>query len=380
MSKRDYYDVLGVGKGADKPQLKKAFRKLARQYHPDVNKEPDAADKFKEINEAYEVLSDDQKRAAYDRFGHDAFQGGGGFSGFSQDFTSVTDIFEEFFSGFSGTGGRRRSRNGPRQGPDLRHDVSIDFLEAVFGIEKEIEVTRPENCNDCQGSGAKPGTTPVTCTECSGSGEIRRVQQTLLGQMVNVTSCPTCRGTGRKIIEFCNRCGGKGQTNEKRSLNLKIPAGVDNDMQIRLMGEGGPGLNGGPSGNLYVVISVKQHEFFQRKGDDVYLSLNVNVAQAALGTEIEVPTVDGPETLTIPAGTQPGTRFTFRARGVPRVRHSGRGDHHTIVQVGIPVRLTDDQRALFAQLGETLGAEVIDKREKSFFENLRDTLEDWFSV
>ncbi|MEM7799329.1 MAG: molecular chaperone DnaJ [Chloroflexota bacterium] len=382
MSKRDYYEVLGVSQNADKGQIKKAFRKLARQYHPDVNKEPDASEKFKEINEAYEILSDEQKKAAYDRFGHDAFQNGSGFggAGFNQDFTSMADIFEEFFSGFGGSGFGRRTRNGPRPGADLRHDIRIDFLEAVFGVEKEIEIVRPETCTDCSGTGAKPGTVPVTCSECSGTGEVRRVQQTLLGQMVNVTTCQTCRGSGREVLEHCVRCAGKGQTSERKTLSVKVPPGVDSDMQIRLAGEGAPGVNGGPPGNLFVVINVKPHEFFRRKGDDIFLSLNINVAQAALGDEITVPTVDGEETLNIPAGTQSGSRFTIRARGVPRIRHTGRGDHHTVVQVSIPKSLTEDQERLFEELGATLGREVIDKREKGFFESIRTTFEDWFNI
>ncbi|MDJ0756351.1 MAG: molecular chaperone DnaJ [Ardenticatenaceae bacterium] len=377
MSKRDYYEVLGVAKGAGKDQIKKAYRKLARQYHPDVNKEDGADEKFKEVNEAYEVLSDEQKRSAYDRFGHAAFQGGAG--GGYQDFTgfgSMADIFEEFFTGFAGNG--RRRRTGPRRGPDLRYDLEIDFLDAVFGVEKTIEINRPIICPDCDGSGAEPGTTPITCPDCSGTGEIRRVQQSILGQFVNVTTCPTCSGSGRKIVEKCHNCHGRGQVQQTKPLNIKIPAGVDSDMQIRLTGEGAPGEHGGPPGNLFVIVYVKPHDYFQRRGDDIYLPLDINVTQAALGDEIMVPTVDGEAELKIPAGTQPGTKFTLRGRGVPRLKRAGRGDQHVVVQVAIPKKLSPDQERLFMDLGETLGKEVIPQHEKGIFNQLKDTLGDWF--
>lgn len=377
MSKRDYYEVLGVAKGAGKDQIKKAYRKLARQYHPDVNKEDGADEKFKEVNEAYEVLSDEQKRSAYDRFGHAAFQGGAG--GGYQDFTgfgSMADIFEEFFTGFAGNG--RRRRTGPRRGPDLRYDLEIDFLDAVFGIEKTIDINRPIVCPDCNGSGAEPGTTPITCPDCSGTGEIRRVQQSILGQFVNVTTCPTCSGSGSKIVEKCHNCHGRGQVQQTKPLNIKIPPGVDSDMQIRLTGEGAPGEHGGPPGNLFVIVFVKPHDYFQRRGDDIYLPLDINVTQAALGDEITVPTVDGEAELKIPAGTQPGTKFTLRGRGVPRLKRAGRGDQHVVVQVSIPKKLSPEQESLFIDLGETLGKEVIPQHEKGIFNQLKDTLGDWF--
>lgn len=378
MSKRDYYDVLGVPKGAPKDQIKKAYRKLARQYHPDVNREAGADEKFKEVNEAYEILSDANKRAAYDRFGHAAFQGGagGGFQDFS-GFGTMADIFEEFFTGFA-SNGRRRSRHSPRRGADLRYDLEIDFLDAVFGVEKTIEITRPATCLECDGSGAEPGTSPITCPECSGSGEIRRVQQSILGQFVNVTTCPTCSGTGQKIVDKCANCAGRGQVQQTKPLSVKIPPGIDSEMQIRLTGEGGPGENGGPAGNLFVVIFVQPHPFFQRRGEDIYLPLDINVSQAALGDEITVPTVDGETELRIPAGTQPGTKFTMRGRGVPRLKRAGRGDQHVVVQVSIPKKLTEDQQKLFTDLGETLGKEVIPQAEKGMFNQLKETLGDWF--
>lgn len=375
-TKRDYYEVLGVSRGADKSELKRAYRRLAREYHPDVNKNDDADERFKEINEAYEVLSDDQKRAAYDRFGHAGVQNGaGGFSGFEgSGFGSVADIFEEFFGG--GFGSRRR-RGGPRRGPDLRYDLTITFEEAVFGVEKEIDVTRPEICPTCHGSGAEPGTTPEKCPKCNGSGEVRRVQQSILGSFVNVSTCPQCQGSGEVITTPCSTCNGRKQVKNTQQLKVKIPAGVDNDTQIRLSGEGAPGQNGGPPGNLYVIIHVKEHEFFQRRGDDIFLDLQINVAQAALGDEVAVPTIDGEEMLSIPAGTQSGKVFRLRGKGVPRLdrsgrgTHVGRGDQHVIIQVAIPKKLTEEQEQLFQDLSRTLGTEVVPQK-RGFLNQLKD--------
>ncbi|MCB0055645.1 MAG: molecular chaperone DnaJ, partial [Caldilineaceae bacterium] len=357
-TKRDYYEVLGVQRSASQSDLKRAYRTLARQYHPDVNKDDGSDERFKEINEAYEVLSDADKRAAYDRFGHAGVNNGGaGFSGF-EGFGSVADIFEEFFGGGFGSGGRRR-RQGPRRGADLRYDLRISFEEAIFGVEKDVEITRPEICSECTGSGAEPGTAPARCETCGGSGEVRRVQQSILGSFVNVSTCPTCQGTGEVITTPCRTCNGRKQVQRSRSIKVKIPAGVDNDTQIRLTGEGGPGVNGGPPGNLYVVIYVKKHEFFQRRGEDLFLDLQINVAQAALGDEVVVPTVDGEEKITIQPGTQSGSVIRLRGKGVPRLDRSGRGsnmgrgDLHVIIQVGVPKSLTDEQKKLFQQLSRT---------------------------
>lgn len=384
-SKRDYYDVLGVGRNATASEIKKAFRKMARQYHPDVNKEADAAERFKEINEAHEVLSDDQKRARYDRFGHAGVNGdAGGFSGFEGGFGSVADIFEEFFTGAGFGGGSRRRRRGPMRGADLRYDLTISFEEAVFGVEKEIELTRPEICNVCDGSGAEPGTSPITCPECKGSGEVRRVQQSILGSFVNVSTCPVCQGSGEQITTPCHNCNGRKQVQKAHKRMVTIPPGVDNDTQIRISGEGGPGINGGPAGHLFVVIHVKEHEFFQRRGEDIWLDMEINVAQAALGDEINIPTLDGEQPFTIPAGTQSGDIFHLRGKGVPRLDRSGRGqplgrgNQHIVVQVATPKKLTEQQKNLFNQLAATLGKEVVPQREKGFFNKFRDTIGDMF--
>src|SRR5512147_2074933 len=366
--KRDYYEVLGVAKGAGADDIKKAYRKLARQYHPDVNKASDAEAKFKELNEAYEVLSDDDKRAAYDRFGHAAVDGSGmggagGFTGDFGGFGGLGDIFEEFF-GFGGQRASSASRRTPRRGADLRYDMTITFEEAAFGLEREIEVARYETCTRCNGKGAEPGTTPLRCSTCNGTGEVRRVQQSILGSFVNVTTCPTCRGEGETISLPCTQCRGQRKTRAVPKLNVKVPPGVDTGTQIRLTGEGELGEYGGPVGNLYVVLEVKPHAFFRRREDDVVLEVQINVAQAALGDEIIVPTLDGDEKIAIPGGTQTGRVIPVRGKGIPHLRRQGRGDELVVVQVTVPTQLTVEQRELFAELAKTLGKEVIPQNEK----------------
>ncbi|MGD2048514.1 MAG: molecular chaperone DnaJ [Chloroflexota bacterium] len=375
-TKRDYYEVLGVERSASKDDLKRAYRRMARKYHPDVNKDSGSDERFKEINEAYEVLSNDSTRAAYDRFGHAGVQGAGAGAGFNDfsGFGSVADIFEEFFTGF----GTRR-RRGPRRGGDLRYDLTITFEEAVFGIEKEIQVRRPEICPQCYGSGAEPGTNPVRCTNCNGTGEVRQMRQSFLGSFVNVTTCHVCGGSGETIPTPCTVCNGQKQIQQTRTLNVKVPPGVDNDTQIRLSGEGTPGTEGGPPGNLFVVLHVEKHEFFRRRGDDILLEMEINVAQAALGDEIKVPTVDGEETLKIPAGTQTGSVFPLRGRGVPHLRRSGRGDQLVITHVAVPKKMTSEQKELMEKLARTLGKEVIPQREKSILGQLKDVLGDFLS-
>lgn len=374
MSKRDYYEVLGVPRDADENTIKSAYRKLARQHHPDVNKSEDAEERFKEINEAYEVLSDGDKRAAYDRFGHAAAQGGfggsgQGFGGFSGGFG---DIFEEFFGGFGG--GMRSAQRGPVRGNDLRYDLEITFQEAVFGVEKEIEVPRQEMCPQCQGSGAEPGTKPIRCPQCNGTGEVRRAQQTILGQFVSVTTCPRCNGEREIATTPCTNCRGQRRVNVTRKLAVSIPAGVDDGMRIRLAGEGEPGERGGPPGSLFVVLRVQPHPLFQRQDNDILLELPVNIVQATLGAEVEVPTLDGPSKLTIPSGTQHGAVFRLRGKGVPILRSSRRGDQLVAVRVVVPEKLNDKQKKLLKELGESLGLESLGKDNRSLFEKLLDAV------
>jgi len=354
---RDYYDVLGVAQGADSGEIKSAFRRLARQYHPDVSQEADAEEKFKEINEAYEVLSDDDKRARYDRFGHAGVNGGAG--GYGAGFTDFGDIFDIFNSAFGGSAsGRRR---GPAAGRDRRVDVTIDFVEAVFGVEKEIEFQRLESCESCDGTGAAAGSRPTNCGTCNGSGEVRQVQQTLLGSMMRAQICPNCGGKGQVISNPCRDCDGSGRRRKRAVLNVKIPAGVSEGIQIQVRGDGDAGEHGAPPGNLFVVVHVKDHAYFKRKENDVILDIGVNVAQATLGDRISVDTVDGPVELNIPPGTQTGKVFRLRGKGIPRLRsdgsNSGRGDQMVYVHVETPTGLTERQRELFKQLAETLGNE-----------------------
>src|SRR5512136_3119453 len=362
MAQRDYYEVLGVGRSASAEEIRGAFRKLARQYHPDVSQEPNAEERFKEINEAYAVLSEPEKRAAYDRFGHAGVQNMGGVPDFTVDFA---DLFEEFFGGFGGFGrtSSRRARNAPRRGGDLQYNVDLIFEESIFGVEKEIEITRDEVCETCGGKRAEPGTTPVRCSTCNGTGEVRQVRQTLLGSMVQVSTCQVCNGQGETIATPCHTCSGRGLVRKNRKKVISIPAGVDNGNQIRLASEGQPGDNGGPNGNLYLVIRVLSHKYFRRRENDILLDLNINVAQATLGADVEVPTVDGSTKLKIPAGIQPGKVFTIKARGVPHLRKSGRGDQLVVINVDIPSRLTKEQRELFEKLAATLGTTVKPKEK-----------------
>lgn len=375
---RDYYEILGVPRDATEQEIKKAYRRLARQYHPDVNKSPEAEARFKEINEAYQVLSDPEKRAAYDRFGHAGLSGAGGFGDFGFGdfgFGGIDDLFESFFGGF---GRRTAARRGPVKGENIRVHLTLDFEEAVFGCEKEVEVTRLETCTHCRGTGAEPGTQPIRCPQCNGTGEVRRVQQSLLGSFVNVSTCPRCGGTGEVVLTPCTVCRGDKRVPVTRKLMVEIPPGVSDGTQIRLAGEGQPGLRGGPPGNLYVALSVREHPFFKRQGDDIYLQLNINVAQAALGDKVRVPTLDGEVELSIPPGTQTGQTFRLRGKGVPHLRRNGRGDQYVVVQVVVPTRLTPEQRELFAKLGRTLGREVVPQGEKSLLERVLEAIGDAF--
>jgi len=359
--KKDYYEILGVSRSATQEEIKKAYRRLARQYHPDVNKSPEAEARFKEINEAYEVLSDPQKRAMYDRFGHAGV--GADFTDF-RDFGGLESIFEEFFGDFGFW--RSSRRRAPRRGSDLYYELSLSFEEAAFGCEKEIEITRHETCPHCKGTGAEPGTQPIRCPQCNGTGEVRRVRETFLGSFVNVTTCPRCEGEGEVIVTPCSQCHGRKQVRVKRRIVVKIPPGVDEGTRIRLAGEGEPGLRGGPPGNLYVVISVKEHPLFRREGNDVFLEYPINIVQAALGDEVEIPTLDGPEKLVIPAGTQHGDTFRLKGKGIPQLHRNGRGDMYVTIKVVVPTDLTPRQRELLMELGKTLGKEVL-PQDKGFF-------------
>lgn len=377
---QDLYELLGVPRSASADDIKKAYRKLAKQFHPDTNKDPSAADKFKELSAAYEILSDPDKRARYDRFGlagvdPQTMGGMGGMGGF----TDISEMFEELFGAFTGQsrrgGGAAANRRQPRAGRDIRYDMTLTFEEAIFGVSKEIEITRLEPCEVCRGSGAEPGTQPHRCPECNGSGEVRAVRQTFLGSMVSVTTCPRCQGVGEVIDTPCRECRGQGKVRRNRKISVTVPGGVDDSTRLRVVGEGEPGDNGGPSGNVQIFFRVTPHEFFKRRENDIILDLKINVAQAALGTTIEVPTVDGPDKLKIGAGTQTGESFVLRGRGAPKIRSdgssAGRGDQIVRVQVVTPQKLTAEQRRLFEELSRTLGDEAEPQRAgKSFFDRV----------
>jgi molecular chaperone DnaJ len=367
MSKRDFYEVLGVSKDASQEDIKKAYRKMARQYHPDVNKAANAEEKFKEAKDAYDVLSDDQRKAQYDRFGHvdpNAGMGGGGGAG---DFGGFGDIFDMFFGG---GGGGRRNPNAPQRGNDLQYSMTIEFKEAVFGKEVDITIPRTESCDTCAGSGAKPGTKPETCGVCGGSGQQEVVQNTPFGRVVNRRACTNCQGQGKIIKDKCSTCQGTGKVRKQRKIHIKVPAGVDDGAQLRVSGEGEGGTRGGPSGDLYVVIRVKSHDFFEREGDDIYCEVPLNFAQAALGDEIEIPTLTEKVKLKIPAGTQTGTYFRLKGKGVPRLRGYGQGDQHVKVVVVTPTNLTEEQKEM---LREFAGQSVDSASEhhESIFERMK---------
>lgn len=367
MGKRDYYEVLGVDKNASENEIKSAYRKLARKYHPDVNKAPDAEEKFKEVKEAYDVLSDPQKKANYDQFGHADPGQASGFGGFSgaEDFGGFGDIFDMFFGG-----GRRQDPNAPRQGADLQYNLSLEFKEAVFGKEVEIELPRTETCGTCHGDGAKPGTRPETCSVCHGTGQQEIVQNTAFGRIVNRRICQNCQGQGQIIKEKCPTCRGAGQVKKRKKINVTVPAGIDDGAKLRISGEGEAGMNGGPPGDLFIVIHIKPHEFFERDGYDIYCEVPITFAQAALGDELEVPTLDGRVKLKIPAGTQTETYFRLRNKGVPRLRGYGQGDQHVKVVVVTPTKLTERQKELLQEFAQISGEDT-HSDASSFFERMK---------
>ena len=377
--KRDYYEVLGVSKTATDEELKKAYRKLAKQYHPDANPDnkEEAEKKFKELNEAYEVLSDSQKRRMYDQFGHDGpagFGGGNpgggyysytssGFGGF-EDF-DLGDIFSSIFGGGSSRSSRRN--NGPIKGADLKYSMDITFEEAFLGVEKEINIYRDETCKTCNGSGAKAGTSPETCKTCNGTGTVRTVQNTILGQMQTSRTCSACHGTGKVIKEVCEDCKGKGTIRKQARIKVKIPAGIDNDQSIVLRGEGEPGVRGGAKGDLYIVVRIKRHSIFARKGSNVYCNVPITFTQATLGAELEIPMVDGTkEKYKIPEGTQTGTTFTIKGKGFKNINSSINGDFVFTVNVQVPKKLSKEQRELLVQLAKTMNEQPPIKKRGIF--------------
>ncbi len=352
----DYYEILGVSKDASKDEIKSAFRRKARTLHPDVNKAPDAEEKFKELGKAYETLMDDNKRATYDRYGEDGLKNAGFDTGgpFAGGFGDLNDIFNSFFGGMGGFGfGGRPDPNAPVEGDDLRLDIEIDFEQAVFGTEKEIKFDHLENCPSCGGTGAEKGSKPVTCPTCRGSGQVQHVTRTPLGSFAQIVTCPDCHGTGKKIMNPCKDCKGQGKVQKEKKINVKIPAGVDNMSKIRVSGEGDAGTNGGPAGDLYVVLHVKTSDYFKRDGNNVYSRLDITPAQAALGDEVVVKTLNGEQKIVVQPGIQSGNSIKIKGAGVPFIqRPSQRGDHIVIVAVKTPTKLSDEERNLYRRLYE----------------------------
>lgn len=377
MNNTEYYDRLGVSKDASQDEIKRAYRKMSKKYHPDINKEPGAEEKYKEVQEAYETLSDDQKRAAYDQYGPDGanagFGGQGGFGGFDggAGFGGFEDIFSSFFGG-----GASRNPNAPRQGDDLQYRVNLSFEEAVFGAEKEVHYNREATCKTCSGSGAKPGTSPVTCGRCHGQGVINVDTQTPLGVMRRQVTCDVCHGTGQEIKDPCQTCHGTGHEKQSHKVSVKIPAGVETGQQIRLAGQGEAGFNGGPYGDLFVIINVNTSDKFTRDGSTIYYTLNISFVQAALGDTVEVPTVHGNVEMTIPAGTQTGKTFRLKGKGAPRLRGGSQGDQHVTVKIVTPTKLNDAQKEALLAFAKASGDEKIVPQKKGFFNKVKDALED----
>ena len=359
----DFYQILGVSRNADANTLKSAYRKLARQYHPDVNKDPGAEEKFKEIGKAYEALADPETRARYDQFGEAGIGGAAGMPDMG-DMGGFGDLFETFFNGFGGqsTQGARSQRRGPQQGDDLRYDLNIEFKDAIFGQQKEIKIPHLETCEVCRGTGAKKGTGPITCTTCGGSGQVRRATRTPFGNFTQVAECPTCNGVGQIISDPCTSCGGNGVKQVRKKLRINIPAGVDTGTKLRVSGEGNVGLRGGPPGDLYVFIKVKNDPSLKRDGINIYSEISVSYLQAILGDTVDIITVDGKVNLKIPSGTQPNSTLSLENKGVPRLGNPvARGNHQVLVKVKLPTRITDNERNLL----EDLASQYSDKNSSS---------------
>lgn len=369
MAKRDYYEILGVEKSASKDEIKKAYRKLSKKYHPDINQEEGSDEKFKEVAEAYEVLSDEDKRSQYDRFGHEGMKsqfggGGGGFQS-SGGFGGFEDIFSSFFGG-----GRQADPNAPRKGDDLQYTMTVDFEEAVFGVTKTITIKKEVKCDTCDGNGAKPGTSKSTCSMCSGAGRVAVEQNTPFGRIQTERTCPTCEGTGQEIKDPCNKCKGTGTVMKDVDIEVTVPEGVDNGQQIRVQGQGEPGVNGGPSGDLYIVFRVRPDSRFTRDGDDIHYELPITFSQAALGDEIKVPTISSEVVLTIPAGTQTGRRFRLKEKGVKNVHGYGYGDQFITVKVVTPTKLSEQEVDIFRNLAEQ-GGESINEQQENLFDRTK---------
>ncbi|MGO3167790.1 molecular chaperone DnaJ [Senegalia sp. (in: firmicutes)] len=379
MSKRDYYEILGVGKNADEKEIKGAYRKLAKKYHPDLNPDDKESEtKFKEASEAYEVLSNSEKRQRYDQFGHEGVNGqgaggfGGGFSGQGFDFGDIFgDVFGDIFGGGGGGFSSGRRRNGPRKGADIKVALDISFKEAAFGVEKKIDIRRTEECSKCHGTGAKSDSDKKTCSTCNGEGQVKQAQNTPFGQFVNVKTCPTCDGTGEIISDPCTKCNGTGTEKKTKRITINVPAGVDTGSVIPLREEGEPGEKGGPRGDLYIYINVLPHEIFMRDGNDVILEFPITFVQATLGDEVEVPTLDGKVKYKINEGTQTGTVFRLKNKGIPSVRGYGRGDQYVKVVIEVPKNLNDDQKDILRKFAEETG-ETVHEQKKGFFDKVKD--------
>lgn len=354
MNKRDYYEVLGVDKNASESDIKSAFRKLAKKYHPDVSKEENAAEKFKEAQEAYAILSDPEKRKQYDQFGHNAFNNNGsGFSGFEGfDFGNMSDIFEDLFQGMGFSSGRSRGRNtnSPRKGSDILYNLTIDFEEAVYGTKKDIKIDVEEDCPECHGAG---GFNSKTCSECHGSGTVTSEQRTMFGSFLTKTTCPYCHGSGTTYERKCTECGGHGKVSNRKTITITVPAGIDNENRLRIAGKGTAGSNGGPNGDLYIEFTVREHDFFKREDDDVYIELPLTITEAVLGAKKEIPTLYGNVDLTIPSGTQNGDKMRLRGKGIENVNTKRKGDMYVITKIIIPEKLTREQKQLFEELSCT---------------------------
>ena len=376
MNNTEYYDRLGVSKSASQDEIKKAYRKLSKQYHPDINKEAGAEDKYKEIQEAYETLGDEQKRAGYDQYGaagaNGGFGGGGGFGGFDGFSSGGFGGFDDIFSSFFGGGGAQSNPTAPRQGQDLQYRMKLKFEEAIFGVEKEINYPREQACHTCHGNGAKPGTQPVTCNKCGGRGQVQVARDTPPGRVMTTATCDVCHGSGKEIKEKCPTCHGSGHEQQDHKVKVKVPAGVETGQRMRMAGGGEAGVNQGPYGDLYVVFDVAPSDKFQRDGSEIFYEMPINFVQAALGDEVEIPTVHGNVKMKIPSGTQTGQNFRLRGKGVPKLHNKGvNGDQHVIVNIVTPKKLNDAQKAALTAFAKASGQSVNAQKPEGFFDKLK---------